>query len=90
MSDTSQVQATIAARGKVYGDPKDSHTNIGLAWTGLLQQHYGLTLDHPLPARLVELMMVQFKCQRAALVYHADNYVDAHAYLQFAEEAHKP
>lgn len=79
------VTETITERGKVYGDPCLSHVNIGLAWTGMIQQHYGLRLDHPLPPWLVELMMVQFKCQRAARVYHADNFVDAHAYLQFAE-----
>lgn len=79
------VQRTIAERGKVYGDPCLSHENIGLSWTGLIQQHYGLRLDHPLPAWLVELMLVQFKVQRAARVFHADNFVDARAYLQFAE-----
>jgi len=52
----------------------------------MIQQHYGIRLDHPLPDWLVELMMVQFKCQRSARVYHGDNYVDARAYLQFAEQ----
>lgn len=79
------VDATVAERGKVYGSPSASHANIGLSWTGLIQQHYGLTLDHPLPDWLVELMMVTFKCQRSARVYQADNFVDAHAYLNFAE-----
>lgn len=80
------VTATIAERGKIYGDPRESHANIGLSWTGLIQQHYGIKLDHPLPPSLVAQMMVAFKMQRAARVYHADNYVDAHAYTQFAEE----
>ena len=31
-------------------------------------------------------MMVAFKVQRAARVYHHDNYVDAANYLKFAEE----
>lgn len=81
-----QVLATIKERGKIYGDPALSHHNIGLSWTGLIQQHYGIRLDHPLPAWLVELMMVAFKVHRASRVFHADNYVDAKAYLRFAEE----
>jgi hypothetical protein len=83
------VDQTIKERGKIYGDPKLSHENIGLSWTGLIQQHYGLRLDHPLPDWLVELMMVQFKVHRAARVYHADNYLDARAYLSFAEQDQK-
>jgi hypothetical protein len=81
------VSDTIAERGKVYGDPHLSHKNIGLSWTGLIQQHYGIELDHPLPASLVAQMMVCFKMQRATRVFHADNYVDAHAYARFAEES---
>ena len=80
------IDQTIAERGKIYGDPSLSHQNIGLSWTGLIQQHYGIKLDHPLPDWMVELMMVAFKVHRAARVYHADNYVDAKAYLKFAEE----
>ncbi len=83
------VSQTIAERGKVYGDPQLSHENIGLAWTGLIQQHYGIKLEKPLPSHLVSQMMVVFKMQRATRVYHADNYVDAKAYLKFAEEGQK-
>jgi len=86
----SIVDATIAERGKVYGDPTLSHENIGLAWTAKIQQHYGIRLPHTIPAWLVELMMVDFKTQRAARVYHADNFTDARAYLQFAEKDQKP
>lgn len=80
------VDATIKERGIVYGDPKHSHANIGLSWTGLLQQHYGLTFDHPIPASLVAQMMVTFKMQRSARVFKDDNYIDAKAYLKFGEE----
>jgi len=80
------VQTTITERAKVYGDASLSHENIGLAWTALIQQHYQIKLDHPIPSWIVELMMVNFKVQRAALIYHADNFVDARAYLQFAEK----
>lgn len=86
---TQQISDIIAERGKVYGDPRLSHENIGLSWTALIQQHYGMTLSHPLPDWLVELMMVGFKLNRSARVFHADNYLDARAYLQFAETDQK-
>lgn len=95
MSQTSRdksssiVHRTIKKRSKIYGDPRLSHENIGLSWTGMIQQHYGLRLDHPLPDWLVELMMVQFKVQRSARIYHGDNYVDMEAYLRFAERDQK-
>jgi hypothetical protein len=84
------VSDTIKERGKIYGDPKLSHENIGLAWTGLIQQHYGIRLDHPLPSWMVELMMVDFKTQRSARVFHGDNFLDARAYLLFAEDHQRP
>lgn len=87
--DTSSddvLKKVIAERAKVYGDASLSHENIGLAWTALIQQHYQIKLDHPLPCWMVELMMTAFKIQRSALVYHADNFIDARAYLNFAEK----
>jgi len=89
MAGADQVSATIAERGKVYGDPLESHTNIGMAWTGLIQQHYGITLAHPLPASLVAQMLVAFKNQRSAKVYKDDNYLDMAAYAKFAEQFQK-
>lgn len=83
------VEETIAERGKVYGGPFESHKNIGMSWTALLQQHYGLTFEKPIPASLVAQMMVCFKMQRSARVYKDDNYIDAHAYTKFAEEFQK-
>jgi hypothetical protein len=88
----NQVEATIAERAKIYGDPHDSHVNIGLAWTGLIQQHYGISLPHPLPAYVVALMMVDCKASRAVRggsPVHDDNYVDMEAYKQFAREFEK-
>jgi MoaA/NifB/PqqE/SkfB family radical SAM enzyme len=82
------VSATIAERGKVYGDPFLSHKNIGKSWTALLNQHYGLDLKD-IPASLVAQMMVCFKMQRSAKVYKDDNYIDAHAYTKFADEFQK-
>lgn len=82
----SKVEETILERGKVYGDPFNSHQNIGKSWTALLNQHFGLTLPHDIPPSLVAQMMVCFKMQRSAKVYKDDNYIDAHAYTNFAEE----
>lgn len=84
------VKDVVAERGKVYGDPKQGHTNIGLAWTGIVQQHFGITLDHPIPPEIVALMMCAFKVQRACRVFKADNYLDLRAYLGFAEEFQRP
>lgn len=83
------VKELMKERGKVYGEPHLSHKNIGLSWTGLLQQHYGIVLDHPIPDYVVELMMVAFKVHRSARVFHEDNYRDLEAYAKFAEHAQK-
>lgn len=86
-NSASGIDGLIAERGKIYGDPELSHENIGLNWTGMLQQHYQLRLDHPLPAWLVELMMAGFKIHRSAITFHADNYDDLEAYgLKFARQ----
>lgn len=81
------VSETIQQRGTIYGEPHHSHRNIGLVWSAILQQHYGLTLPAPIPPHVVELMMVGFKINRAVRVYHPDNYVDLAAYARFAEHA---
>lgn len=86
----SHVDAVIEERGKVYGDPKQSHINIGLSWTAMIQQHYGINLDHPIPPEVVALMMVVFKAQRSARVYKEDNFVDMHAYAKFSEQFQQP
>jgi len=86
---SKQVTDIIEERGKVYGNSRLCHENIGLSWTALIQQHYGMTLTHPLPDWLVELMMVAFKLNRSARTFHADNYLDAKAYLHFAETDQK-
>jgi len=86
MSKKQTVDEVVHERGKVYGDPYQSHKNIGLSWTALIQQHYGLDLDHPIPPALAAQMLVVFKVQRSARVFKADNYIDAVAYAGFAED----
>lgn len=87
---TSVLKTLEEQRGRVYGDPLNSHTNIGLSWTALLQQHYGITLDHPIPPEVVALMMVTFKAQRSCRVYQADNYDDLAVYADFARRFQNP
>lgn len=82
----SVVDQTIAERGKVYGPAFESHQNIGLAWTGLIQQHYGIKLSHPVPASLVARAMIALKNQRSSIVHHADNFIDLGAFTRFAED----
>jgi hypothetical protein len=82
---TDKLKAIEIERGKVYGPPKSSHANIGLSWTGLIQQHYGITLDHPIPDFLVALMLDHLKGQRSCRVFKQDNYDDKHIYADFAE-----
>lgn len=84
---SADLKAVMTERGKVYGEPHLSHENIGLTWTGLIQQHYGIRLEHPMPSWLVEMMMAAFKIHRSARVYHADNFLDCRAYLAFAEHS---
>jgi hypothetical protein len=83
---TEEAKRVFLERHPVYGDPLDSHTNIGLSWTALIQQHYGFTLDHPLPAELVALMMSAMKIQRSSRVFHEDNYTDLSVYADFARQ----
>lgn len=86
MSD--KIKELIEERGKVYGDPYESHKNIGLAWTALLRQAGMLPqiTAYTITPSMVAQMMVIFKMQRSARVFKQDNYDDAHAYVNFAEE----
>ena len=81
-------EAIIAKRGEVYGDPYRSHVNIGLAFTALIQQHYDLTLTHPVPHELVAQMMVAMKNQRGCRhrVLSTDSHQDLRVYNKFAED----
>ncbi len=84
-------QAVHDQRAAIYGDATDGHTNLGLIITGLIQGHYDIKLDHPVPADLALLIMAGGKLNRAARanVYHADNYVDGKVYFELADAACK-
>lgn len=78
----------LKERAEQYGDATTGHENLGLAWTGLLQNHYGIQLDHPIPADVVLLMMAASKANRAArgLKLLDDNYDDGANYFDLAGE----
>ena len=70
-------------RQGTYGSVVMSHQQIGRMWAAKLTNYLGVQVDD-LPGYIVALMMVDMKTQRASRVYHNDNYVDAHNYLEFA------
>lgn len=84
----SQRKGIEKQRAALYGDPQESHKAIARAWSAFLLARHGV--DVQLTDQDVALMMVMFKVCRTARsakagISHADNYVDGHAYLQFAE-----
>ncbi len=88
--DLDQAEGrVILSRSSAYGDGVEGHANLGLMWTGLLQNHYGIRLDHPIPSHLVLLMMAQNKANRAALPTpeRIDDYVDNRNYVRIAWKA---
>lgn len=86
---SERSEQLIKERGRVYGDALLGHTNIGMAWTAILQQHYGIALPNIIPPEIVALMMASLKIHRATRVFHQDNYDDAFVYLGFANKFQK-
>jgi hypothetical protein len=73
-----------------YGDSYEGHRNLGIVWTGLLQNHFqGLRLPATIPPDVVMLMMAAAKINRAVTSNKTkqDNFVDGRNYLTLAEEA---
>ena len=85
----ARVKAIREERAKKYGDATFGHANLGLMWTGLLQNHYGITLKHPLPSEMVLVMMAMGKANRVAVEkkYDVDHFEDGMNYFQLAGEA---
>lgn len=72
-----------------YGLPRNTLDRLSEQWTSLLRSRYP-GVDVEIDPSLVGLMMVCLKLHRAATPSHKsdrDDYVDAHNYLDFAEEA---
>ena len=90
VENLSEADAKVQAeRAKQYGDATFGHGNLGLIWTGLIQNHYGVKFDHPIPASLVLVLMAAAKANRAALPapVQPDDYADGRIYFSLAEEA---
>lgn len=86
----TKVSEIIAERSEVYGDPDLGFTNIGLHFTALIQQHYGMVLPHPIPNWMSALMLATFKGHRCARVFSEDNFIDWDAYRKFVYDQQKP
>lgn len=74
-------------RAQIYGDPRDNHRAIALAWAAMLHPHaQKIASLQPIPEHTVALMMAMFKLCRSRRAFHRDNYDDARVYLGFAEK----
>lgn len=78
--------ATVAERGKSYGDPSINLTGIGLHWTAILRNHFQ-NLDIPvIPGHVVALMFAGAKLNRLAKSPdHEDSEHDLRCYLSLAQ-----
>ncbi|MFG0246077.1 MAG: DUF6378 domain-containing protein [Phycisphaerales bacterium JB052] len=77
----------LRSRSTIYGDPRENHRAIAMAWATLLHPHAKKIANlEPIPEHTVALMMAMFKLCRSRRVFHADNYDDARVYLGFAEQ----
>lgn len=79
----------IAERGKIYGDPKESHEAIATLWSGWLQSRYGVAL--PLDAEDAAMMLHLMKCARIGRALqqetaYQDNWNDGEVYWNFAKQ----
>lgn len=70
-----------------YGDAGESHRLLGHSWTALLEKHYGIELDHPIPSHVVLLMQAENKIHRAVQSAKKDDFVDGRNYIRLAYEA---
>lgn len=69
-----------------YGEPRECHYAIALAWNALMAQHINATNATVLDARMVALMLAAMKLVREAYHHKQDNLDDAKVYLEFVEE----
>lgn len=72
----------VAQRATYYGDPRPNHDRIAGFWSAWL--------GVPVTAHDVAAMMVMVKLSRCKVApSYGDNYVDAHGYLDIAQEMAK-
>lgn len=71
-----------------YGPSTENHRNLGEVWTAMIQHHYGIRMEHPLPASVVLLMMVALKAIRGCRGgYLEDTFDDLTSYNELARNA---
>lgn len=90
MNLSEEDRRTFKTRQERYGTFIQAHKNLGLLWTGLLQNHFRIKLPGPIPSHVVLLMMTASKLNRAVaeeLLPDEDNYVDAKIYTAMAQKA---
>jgi hypothetical protein len=77
--DQDPPAGIVTQRAEVYGDPRPNHERIAALWAAWL--------GTPVTGHDVAWMFVLAKGSRSkANPGHGDNYVDAHGYLDIAEE----
>lgn len=76
-------------RNALYGDPQRSMENLGLLWTGILQDHFQIRLPHMIPSYITSAMMAAFKLGRSVRPFQkntTEDYTDLRNYLDFSQE----
>lgn len=80
-------------REKRYGGKTTfNHENLGIIWTGILQNYFRIKLPAIIPAHIVLLMFSASKINRAVSevgIPDNDNYDDGKIYLELAKNAKK-
>lgn len=72
----------ITERGRDYGSPETNLGRTAALWSAYLGQ--------PVTTEQVAVCMALVKVSRMAASYKADNYLDAKAYLEIAQQVGKP
>lgn len=91
MELSKQEQKIFDERQKRYGNYIDAHENLGMIWTGILQNFYRTKLPTTIPSHIVLLMMVASKLNRVAAenLVNDENYDDGKIYLELMKNAKK-
>lgn len=91
MELNKKEQEIFAQRQKRYGAFIRAHENLGLLWTGLIQNYFRIQLPSTIPSHIVLLMMVASKLNRitAEGSVNDENYDDGKIYLELTKNAKK-
>jgi len=81
-TDKGGLVDIITERGKDYGSPESNLVRTAALWSAYLGTE--------ITAEQVSICMALVKVSRMAASYKADNYLDAKAYLEIAEQLGQP